>query len=423
MASLLTGGNAPLLESSVDVLLEWSEWEGRPQDIDLCAFLLGANGKVRDDTDFVFYNQPVHPSGAVRHTGRDGTTERMHLDVGLLADAVQRVAFVAATSGTFGEVKTLSLTVADPNGANDELRFDITGASSETAFVMAELGRFGEQWIFTTGGQGRDAGLAGAARQYGVNIGAPDEAEPGAPAEPAEPVAVEPPVDEPMAVEEPTSPPDSPAPVSITVLPVAPSDLNRPRLLYAKVGPGTPNLDGQPLALAVGQSIALVKSGQAPQTLWLRITHTADSVAGADVAVIPYDEHGDPGAAVSFDMDGAGGQVRLVSKPTSANPENTAAIELSLLSAGRETAGLTVVASSWAGARLDALRSFVIDLVAPDGALFARSEIPAPTSTGVVLAVIKRDAAGNWVFTPAGTEAPGRTASSLIGAGRWALSA
>ena len=50
-------------------------------------------------------------------------------------------------------------------------RFLTEDASTETAMVFGELYRNGAEWKFRAVGQGYATGLAGIARDYGVNIG------------------------------------------------------------------------------------------------------------------------------------------------------------------------------------------------------------------------------------------------------------
>ncbi|GAA4997587.1 hypothetical protein GCM10025734_30170 [Kitasatospora paranensis] len=60
------GANIPLTAAAVRAVLRWTAAPGAPE-VDVSALLVAAGGKVRSDADFVFYNQPEHPSGAVRH--------------------------------------------------------------------------------------------------------------------------------------------------------------------------------------------------------------------------------------------------------------------------------------------------------------------------------------------------------------------
>ena len=218
---LAKGANAPLNGTNVDAVLEWTESGGVTHDVDLCGLVLGNDGKVRNDTDFVFYNQPNHPSGAVTHKGRTGTTERLNVDVSQLPDDVEKVVLVGSiTGGNFGAVKGLAIAIVDPTGG-DELRFDTMGATNETAFVVGELYKRNGQWKFRAVGQGWESGLAGLATNYGVSIDAPAEPEP----EPTP--APEPAAPTPTAEATPTPPPQFTATPTSEEPAAAPADPGR----------------------------------------------------------------------------------------------------------------------------------------------------------------------------------------------------
>lgn len=42
---------------------------GENADLDSSVFMLGEDGKVPSDAEFIYYNQPKHSSGAVIHNG------------------------------------------------------------------------------------------------------------------------------------------------------------------------------------------------------------------------------------------------------------------------------------------------------------------------------------------------------------------
>ncbi|WJV47587.1 VWA domain-containing protein [Streptomyces flavofungini] len=226
VSSLSKGANLPVGASAVRVELAWGEGVGGPT-ADASALLLSATGRVRDDADFVFYNQPRHASGAVRHLGKqsaDGvTTDTVEVDLRSLEPAVERVLLCAsADGGTFGQLTGLVLRLLDASTGGEVARFEMT-ATSETAFIGGELYLRGGQWKFRAVGQGYDSGLAGLATDFGITV---DEEEPvaqegrqppssGASAQPvvpaqsaalARPVAPAPPV--------PVPPPAPPAPAS-----------------------------------------------------------------------------------------------------------------------------------------------------------------------------------------------------------------
>ncbi len=137
-------------------------------------------GGVRDDGDFVFYNQPRHASGAVRHLGKqyaDGAaTDTVEVDLRSVEPAVQRIVLGAsADGGTFGQAPGLVLRLLDAGSGTELARFDMA-AGSETAFIGGELYRRQGAWKFRAVGQGYDSGLAGLATDFGITVDDPAQA-------------------------------------------------------------------------------------------------------------------------------------------------------------------------------------------------------------------------------------------------------
>lgn len=177
---LRPGANAPVPTEALTVTLSWPA--GSRVDLDLCALLLGADGRVRDDRDMVFYNQPVHPGGAVRHLGRDHAQpdqgqpivqERLVVDVPRLEPAVQRVVLVAAGDG--GPVASAgpTLTVQSYGGPVAQVRPVL---ARETAALLVEIYRREGGWRVRAVGQGWDSGLAGLATDFGISVDEPRSA-------------------------------------------------------------------------------------------------------------------------------------------------------------------------------------------------------------------------------------------------------
>ncbi|MTE16024.1 AIM24 family protein [Nocardia aurantiaca] len=150
--------------------------------VDVSALLLGADGRVRSDGDFIFFNQPVGPGVVYRH-GR-GTGDMVDVQTSALPAEVERVAITASLDGsgpaTFAGAGTLTATVGSAAGT---LTFPMNGLTSEAAVVCVEIYRRGDGWKVRAVGQGYDDGLAGLAAAFGVNID--DEPEPPVPAQPA----------------------------------------------------------------------------------------------------------------------------------------------------------------------------------------------------------------------------------------------
>ncbi len=194
------GGNLPIAAEAVQVELGWSGCPGAP-DADASALLLRADGRVRDDGDFVFYNQPQHASTAVRHLGKrrgdgGGTTDTIGVDLRALEPEIDRVVLGAsADGGTFGQLSGLRLRLLDAGTGEQLALFDME-ATTETAFIGGELYRRAGEWKFRAVGQGYASGLAGLATDFGISV----DDEPGATAvtpAPAFPSAPAPPVPRP----------------------------------------------------------------------------------------------------------------------------------------------------------------------------------------------------------------------------------
>ncbi|WP_431957412.1 TerD family protein [Nocardia lijiangensis] len=171
---MMKGANVAVPMSAVRIELGWQSGPGIP-DADASALLL-VGGKVRSDNDFVFYNQPLHPSGAVRHEGKQqGSTVLDVLSVQLaqVEPQVETVVIAASSDGgTFGQFRGLYVRVLDASNGAEVARFDSTGASTETAFVLGELYRRQGAWKFRAVGQGYDSGLAGLATDFGIAVDA-----------------------------------------------------------------------------------------------------------------------------------------------------------------------------------------------------------------------------------------------------------
>ena len=79
MAVNLSKGQKISLDKGMTLALVGLGWDtnrysGRAEfDLDASAFLLGANGKVRKDEDFIFYGNLKSADGSVTHTGDNRT--------------------------------------------------------------------------------------------------------------------------------------------------------------------------------------------------------------------------------------------------------------------------------------------------------------------------------------------------------------
>ena len=189
--AMTKGSNIQLYASAVRAALRWNPGPGAP-DIDASALLLGHDGVVRDDADFVFYNQPRHPSGLVRHLAKtrepEGLTDTVEADLTALDPSVDRVLLAAsADGGTFAQVAGgLVLLLRDAGSGETITRFEIVPETGEeTALICGELYRRDGGWKFRALGQGYTSGLIGLATTFGVSVD--DGQGDGAAGEPATP--------------------------------------------------------------------------------------------------------------------------------------------------------------------------------------------------------------------------------------------
>ena len=186
--SLQKGGNvnlskeAPSLKTVI-IGLGWDPrvTDGAGFDLDGSAFLLKADGKVRSDSDFIFYNNLKSSDGSVTHQGDnltgggDGDDEQLSIELGKVPAEVDKVAFTVtiheadARKQNFGQVAKAYIRCMDANGNKELARYDLTeDGSVETAMIFGELYRNGADWKFRAIGQGFKGGLGPLARSYGV---------------------------------------------------------------------------------------------------------------------------------------------------------------------------------------------------------------------------------------------------------------
>ncbi|MEE1792697.1 TerD family protein [Streptomyces sp. BE308] len=185
--AMLKGSNVPLDAMAVRAVLRWTPGADVP-DVDASALLLGASGRVRSDEDFVFYNQPRHPSGLVRRLPKrsvaEGLTDTIEADLAALDPSVDQVVIAASSDGApFQQVRDLRILLFDAALADGEPMavFDIRAETGEeTAIICGELYRRGDGWKFRAVGQGYPTGLIGLATAFGISV---DESEAEAQAE------------------------------------------------------------------------------------------------------------------------------------------------------------------------------------------------------------------------------------------------
>ncbi|MGW7638514.1 TerD family protein [Streptomyces decoyicus] len=240
--AMLKGSNVPLDATAVRAVLRWTPGAGVP-DVDASALLVGPEGRVRSDEDFVFYNQPRHPSGRVRHLPKtrveDSLADTIEADLTALDASVDRVVLAASSDGgAFAGVTDLRVLLYDAAASDGEplVVFDVVPETGdETALICGELYRRAEGWKFRALGQGYESGLVGLATEFGISVDENEAAADGPPSSEA-PVSA-PPGSEPAAPVDP-APRDEPGP-STDPATAAPAEASSPPASAATPPPST----------------------------------------------------------------------------------------------------------------------------------------------------------------------------------------
>ncbi|MGW1072872.1 CAP domain-containing protein [Streptomyces sp. NPDC002537] len=157
MDELVPGGNVPLPDGVLSLRV--------PGPFDLSAIITDESGKVGGDGDFVFYNQPEAPGTRLSEGG-------LTVDPARLRAGASRVTLIVspAEPGTpLGGLPVPTLSVTG-NGRGVLARFTPRRPGGETVLLLAEIYRRGAVWKLRALGQGYADGLAGLARDFGVDV-------------------------------------------------------------------------------------------------------------------------------------------------------------------------------------------------------------------------------------------------------------
>ena len=188
--SLTKGGNVNLSKeapnlTNIAVGLGWNPraTDGQAFDLDAIAFLVNESGKVRADTDFIFFNNLKSSDGSVEHTGDnrtgegDGDDEVIKVDLSKVPADVSKVVFCAviyngqARNQNFGQVANAYIRIVNTQGGAEVARYDLSeDSSTETAMIFGELYKNNGEWKFRAVGQGFAGGLGPLAASYGVAV-------------------------------------------------------------------------------------------------------------------------------------------------------------------------------------------------------------------------------------------------------------
>ncbi|VAW87216.1 hypothetical protein MNBD_GAMMA16-1099 [hydrothermal vent metagenome] len=171
MKNLRSGENSPVDGHLIKVMTHCTINTGQASELDVSAFLLTAEGVVRSDSDFIFYNQPQAKGGGIKLVSEDNESQYFTVDLNVIPAEIQKIAFVMTIPVAFSSAFALSIKIENAMEFHPDRK-----NMQEKSLILAELYRHKGAWKFRALGQGFKGGLAPLATGYGVEIDDDDEA-------------------------------------------------------------------------------------------------------------------------------------------------------------------------------------------------------------------------------------------------------
>ncbi|MGW4745722.1 TerD family protein [Streptomyces sp. NPDC004290] len=407
MTAMTPGSNIPLTTTRVAVDV------AAPVRLDVSGLLLGADGKVRSDDDFIFYNQPAGP-GVTYRSGGGAAPDAIQVDTGALPVGIERIVVTAspdAAGQTFQGIEPTA-TIRNADDGTVIATFTPPRLATETALVVVEIYQRNGAWKARAVGQGYANGLAGIATDFGVSVDdEPAAAQTPAPAAPA-PVA-----------QAPAAPPVPPAPPAAPVDPrvAAPAPPAAPPAA-APASTGKINLDKGRVSLQKNQTVSLVKGGrpllsQVRMGLGWEPAYRGKDI-DLDASVIAYGpqrNHLDScyfgkltilGGSVKHSGDNLTGE--------GAGDDEVITVDLGRLPA--DATGLVFTVNSFSGQKFTEVAKAYCRLIdAATGEELVRFDLTsAEPQTGVMMAKLIKQFSGEWEMTAMGEFVKSRTVRGMV---------
>ncbi|MFC9177189.1 TerD family protein [Streptomyces sp. NPDC057107] len=395
MTAMTPGSNIPL--SAVRVAVDVAA----PVRLDVSGLLLTADGKVRSDDDFIFYNQPSGP-GVTYRAGGGSAPDAIVVDTTAVPPGIEKIVVTAspdAAGQTFQGVEPTA-TVRNADDGTALATFTPPQLGSETALVVIEVYRRNGAWKARAVGQGYADGLAGIATDFGVSVEEPAAPPVPAAAAPAAPAAA--PVDPRIVPPAPAAPPAQPA---------APA-----------MGAGKINLDKGRVSLQKNQTVSLVKGG-APLLSQVKMgLGWEPAFRGKDIdldaSVIAYGpnrNHLDScyfgklsilNGAIKHSGDNLTGE--------GAGDDETIVVDLGRIPA--EATGLVFTVNSFTGQKFNEVAKAYCRLIdaRTDEELVRFDLTGAEPQTGVIMAKLIKQFSGEWEMTAMGEFVKSRTVRGMV---------
>ncbi|ARF71910.1 TerD family protein [Streptomyces griseus] len=393
MTAMTPGSNIPL--SAVRVAVDVAA----PVRLDVSGLLLTADGKVRSDDDFIFYNQPSGPGVAYR-SGGGSAPDAIVVDTGAVPPGIEKIVVTAspdAAGQTFQGIEPTA-TVRNADDGSALATFTPPRLGGETALVVIEIYRRNGAWKARAVGQGYANGLAGIATDFGVSV-----EEPAAPPVPAAaPVAPAAPVDPRIAPPAPAAPPAPPA---------APP-----------AGAGKINLDKGRVSLQKNQTVSLVKGG-APLLSQVKMgLGWEPAFRGKDIdldaSVIAYGPNRNHLDSCYF------GKLTILNGAIKHSGDNLTGEgagddEVIVVDLGRipaEATGLVFTVNSFTGQKFNEVAKAYCRLIdaRTDEELVRFDLTGAEPQTGVIMAKLIKQFSGEWEMTAMGEFVKSRTVRGMV---------
>ncbi|MEV8449359.1 MULTISPECIES: TerD family protein [Streptomyces] len=405
MTAMTPGSNIPLSAARVAVDV------AAPVRLDVSGLLLTADGKVRSDDDFIFYNQPSGP-GVTYRAGGGSAPDAIVVDTTAVPPGIEKIVVTAspdAAGQTFQGIEPTA-TVRNADDGSAIATFTPPQLGAETALVVIEIYLRNGAWKARAVGQGYANGLAGIATDFGVSVEEPaTPVAPPVPAAPA-PVAPQPPAPVAAPVDPRIAPPAPAAPPAPPVAPAAPA------------GSGKINLDKGRVNLQKNQTVSLVKGG-APLLSRVRMgLGWEPAFRGKDIdldaSVIAYGpnrNHLDScyfgkltilNGAIKHSGDNLTGE--------GAGDDETIVVDLGRIPA--DATGLVFTVNSFTGQKFNEVAKAYCRLIDDaSGEELVRFDLTgAEPQTGVMMAKLIKQFTGEWEMTAMGEFVKSRTVRGMV---------
>lgn len=186
MIELTQGANSVIENTTIDVSVQCSLTSGSSNELDVSAFMLNASGKVPQDENFIFYNQPTSPDGAITLNCQQPENQIFSINLSNVAPDIQKIAIVITGPQAFSQAQQLRIDVR-----NELFYQPVKDRLEEKSLILAEIYRHNNNWKFRAVGQGYKGGLAPLATGYGVDLSDEPQQEPAPPTPPTPPVNIQ----------------------------------------------------------------------------------------------------------------------------------------------------------------------------------------------------------------------------------------